>query len=46
VVKITFENKPKSRRKVGRPRLRWLEDVQDDLRELTAKSWRQKVNDG
>jgi hypothetical protein len=29
------------RRRMGRPKLRWLEDVKKDLRELKFKRWRQ-----
>jgi hypothetical protein len=28
---------------MGRPRLRWLKDVERDLRELKVKRWRQKA---
>jgi hypothetical protein len=34
-----FENKPKGKRKVGRPRLNRLGSVENDLRELKAKRW-------
>jgi len=33
------ESKPEGRRRTGRPRLRWLEDVERDLRELKLKRW-------
>jgi hypothetical protein len=29
---------------VGRPRLRWLEDVAYEILELKVKRWRQKAN--
>jgi hypothetical protein len=29
---------------VGRPRLRWLGDAENDLRELKVNKWRQKAN--
>ena len=44
VVKI-FERKLEGRRGRGRPRLRWINDVEDDLRELGVKRWRTKVLD-
>jgi hypothetical protein len=42
--KTVFESKPQGRRKVRRPRLRWLEDGENDLREMLAKRWRQRAN--
>jgi len=39
------ESKPEGRRRTGRPRPRWLEDVERDLRELKLKRWRQKAAD-
>jgi hypothetical protein len=38
------ESKPEGRRKVERRRLRWLEDEENDIRELKVKRWRQKAN--
>jgi len=44
MVKKMCESKPEGRRRrTGRPRLRWLEDVERDLRELKLKRWRQKT---
>jgi hypothetical protein len=37
-----FESKPEGSRR-GRPRLRWIEDVEKDLRETKVKRWRQKL---
>jgi hypothetical protein len=31
VAKNIFENKSEGRRKAGRPKMRWLEDVDNDL---------------
>ena len=33
------------RRGRGRPRLRWIDDVEDDLRKLCVKRWRAKALD-
>ena len=33
------------KRKVGRPRLRWMDDVQTDLREIGITNWRKKAID-
>ena len=38
-----FEGKLEGRRGRGRPRLRWINDVEDDLRKLDVKRWRMKV---
>jgi 3-methyladenine DNA glycosylase AlkD len=43
-VKI-FEGKLEGRRGRGRPRLRWINDVEDDLRKLGVKRWRTKALD-
>jgi hypothetical protein len=44
-VKKIFEGKLEGRRDRGRPRLRWINDVEDDLRKLGVKRWRTKVMD-
>jgi hypothetical protein len=41
-VKKIFEGKL-GRRGRGRARLRWVNDVEDDLRKLSVKRWRTKV---
>jgi hypothetical protein len=41
-VKKIFEGKLEDRRSTSRPRLRWINDVEDDLRELGVKRWRTK----
>jgi hypothetical protein len=44
-VKKVFEGKAEGSRRRGRPRLRWLEDVEKDLWEMEVKRWRQKAVD-
>jgi len=39
-VENIFEGKVEERRGRGRPRLRWINDVEDDLRKLSVKRWR------
>jgi hypothetical protein len=34
-----FEGKLEGRRGRGRPSLRWIKDVEDDLRKLRVKRW-------
>jgi transcription termination factor 2 len=38
--KTVFNAKPEGRRGVGRPRLRWLDDVEADIKALGVKRWR------
>jgi hypothetical protein len=44
-VKKIFEGKLEGRKGKGRPRLRWINDVEDDLRKLGVKRWRKKALD-
>jgi hypothetical protein len=44
-VKKMFEGKLEGRRGRGRPRLRWINGVEDDLWKLGAKRWRTKALD-
>jgi hypothetical protein len=44
-VKKIFEGKLEGRRGRRRSRLRWINDVEDDLRELGVKRWRTKASE-
>ena len=43
VVKNIFDSQMKGRRKVGRQRAGWLEEVENDLRSLKVEIWMQKT---
>ena len=43
IPKLVLDAKPGGTRKVGRPRLRWLDDVQSDITKAGIKRWRQKA---
>jgi hypothetical protein len=43
--KMVFNAKPESRRGVGRPRLRWLDNIEADIKALGVKRWRIKAQD-
>jgi hypothetical protein len=34
-----------TRRKRGRPKVRWLDDVQEGIREMEIEGWRRKAQD-
>jgi transcription termination factor 2 len=42
---VVFNAKPEGRHGVGRPRLRWLNDVEADIKALGVKRWRIKSQD-
>jgi hypothetical protein len=44
-VKKIFEGKLEGRGSRGRPKLRWINDVEDHLRKLGVKRWRTKALD-
>jgi len=44
-VKKIFEGKLEGRRGTGRPRLRWINDVEENLRKLGVKRCRTKALD-
>ena len=39
-LKKTFNTKPDGARSVGRPKLRWKDDVDQDMRILGVKNWK------
>jgi hypothetical protein len=45
-VKRIFEDKPGGRRRVGRPRLRWVDGVENDIRTMRVKRWRNVAKSG
>jgi hypothetical protein len=34
-----------SKRRKGRPRMRWLDDVESDLKKMEEKGWKEKMRD-
>ncbi|KPJ09943.1 hypothetical protein RR48_02921 [Papilio machaon] len=38
-VKRAYMGRPSGRRPVGRPRYRWMDEVDKDLRELQVRDW-------
>jgi hypothetical protein len=44
-VKKIFAGKPDGRRKAGRPKLRWLDCTENDLKSTAVKRWRKKAED-
>jgi hypothetical protein len=44
VIRILRDSRAEVRLKVGRPGLKWLGDVENDMRELKVKRWRHKAN--
>jgi hypothetical protein len=45
MVKKVFVSKPEGRRDIGRPKLKWLDDVEDDIKALGIRQWRIKAQD-
>jgi hypothetical protein len=34
-----------SKRRKGRPRMRWLDNVENDLKKMEVKGWKEKMKD-
>jgi hypothetical protein len=45
IVKKVTEWEPRSSRPVGRPRLRWLDQAEEDLKKMKMRNWREKCKD-
>jgi hypothetical protein len=45
IPKRVMRDKVYTRRKRGRPKVRWLDDFQEDLREMGIEGWRRKAQD-
>jgi hypothetical protein len=44
-VKIVFVGTPDGRSKAGRPKLKWLDCIENDLKCMCVKRWRKKAED-
>jgi hypothetical protein len=44
-VKKVNEWEPCSSRQVGRPRLRWLDQVEENLKKMKVRNWTEKYKD-
>jgi hypothetical protein len=45
LTKTIYSGKPEGRRKIERPRTRWLDDVEADIRKMGFRGWRRKAGD-
>jgi hypothetical protein len=45
MTKKVLISKPEDRRDIGRPKLRWLDNVEDDIKALGIRRWRIKAQD-
>jgi hypothetical protein len=44
-MKKVFMGKPGGRRKAGRPKLRWMDCIENDLKSMGVQRWRKKTED-
>jgi hypothetical protein len=45
LTKKIYSGKPEGRRNIGRPRTRWLDDVEAYIRKMGFREWWRKVED-
>jgi hypothetical protein len=45
LTKQIYSGKSEGRRTIGRPRTRWLDDVEADIRKTGFRGWRRKAED-
>jgi hypothetical protein len=45
MVKRVLEENPGGRRKTGRHRKRWLDDIEEDIRLMNVNRWRKKATE-
>jgi hypothetical protein len=45
MAKKVFVSKPESRSDIGRPKLRWLDDIEDYIKALGIRRWRIRAQD-
>jgi hypothetical protein len=45
VVKTIFTGQPGGSRRKGRPRLRWVDDMEEDLKKIGIRGWRRMAED-
>jgi len=45
VVESNYKCKPHAIRRKGRPRLKWDDDVRDDLRKMVVSIWKQEAQE-
>jgi hypothetical protein len=45
MIKRVFEGQPGGRRKTRRPRKRWMDDTEEDIRLMKVKRWRKKATE-
>jgi hypothetical protein len=44
-VKKVFKNTPEGKRSVGKPIMRWLDDVENDVKNMGVRGWRKTAKD-